>query len=94
MGNSAVVVRSAGQALLAVCVAASVAVALVTAWPVNVGPFGTARMLGYATGVFVFLTYAPLIWWAYRQFRWDRSAGPMTVWVVLNVLYGAIALWG
>lgn len=94
MGTSTVAVKSAGVTLLVVCLAASVGIALFAAWPEASGRFGTARMLGYATGVFIVITYAPLIWWAYHQFRWNRAAGPMTVWVALNVLYGAVALWG
>ena len=45
--------------------------------------YGVAMMIGESMGRFMATTYGPLIWWAYRQFRWDKALGPMLLWLAV-----------
>lgn len=94
MEASSATARSAGFTLLVICVAASVALGSLNALPALDRPhFGVQAFIGETMGGFGLASYGPLIWWAYRQFRWDESLGPMVLWLAAIGLMAAVH-WG
>lgn len=94
MEASSATARTAGFILLAICVAASVAIGVIPSLPnLDLPQYGVAMMIGETVGGVMATTYGPLIWWAYRQFRWDEAFGPMVLWLAAIGLMAAVH-WG
>lgn len=54
----------------------------------------TAGVAGEITGGAVVYAALPLIWWAFRRFRYDRAGGPIVLWLVLLVALGGLSIRG
>jgi len=78
-------VRSATQVLVVVCPLATIGASVWLALPVYQGA-NLAQAIGGAVSTFMTIAGGPLIWWAYHQFRYAASVGPLTLWVGINLL--------
>lgn len=84
--------KGGAKFLLALCVLGSFVGPAYSHWPLFVNPNGWGREAGEIFGAALGPALLPLIWWGVRRFLWIKAGGPLLLWIILIVFFGATSI--
>lgn len=81
--------------MLGLCILGGVIFAIVSIEPARpMTAYNTGEYFGAALFLIVGAGILPMIWWAIVRFRYDRSFGPLMLWIFLELALGYMSYMG